>query len=107
MKLVDKQALEFINSEGHRLRGCSYDELVVGIRGIQEVTPLTAPEQLQMYRFTILRARLKDGAVRVVLDGERSVLKFGRRGCMDSFDKLPDNSVREIPEGDEDYSGKG
>ena len=61
-----------------------------------------------MYRFTVTRAKLENGAVRILLDGERPVLgRFAETGCFDSFDKLPDDSVREIPESDQDYSGKG
>jgi hypothetical protein len=108
MKRIDKQALEFLNSEGERLRRCSHDELASGISGTQAVTPLAPAEALPMYRFTVTRAKLENGAVRVLLDGERSVLGgVGKTGCFDSFDKLPDDSVREIPESDEDYSGKG
>jgi hypothetical protein len=108
MKLVDKQALEFLGAEGERLRRCSYDELRPGIGTVEEFAKLTGPDTLHGYQFTITRTNLNDGAVRVFLDGERLTFRgFGRTGCFDSFDKLPDNTVREIPKGDEDHCGKG
>ena len=33
MKRIDKQAIEFLSSEGERFRRCSYDELASGIGG--------------------------------------------------------------------------
>jgi hypothetical protein len=107
MKRIDKQAIEFLGSEGERFRRCSYDELASGISGSPTVASLASAEGLRMYRFKVTRAKLENGAIRVLLDGERSVLGgLGKTGCFDSFDKLPDDSVQEIEEGDEDYSGK-
>jgi hypothetical protein len=108
MTLIDKHALEFLGSEGERLRRCSYDELLLGIGSIPQVSLLAAPDGLDDYHFTITRAKRSDGAVRILLNGERSLFRgLGQTGCFDSFDKLPNDSVREIPESDGDYSGKG
>ncbi len=107
MRTTDKQAWEFVEAEGLRLRGSSYLELSTGMTGLEDVVPLASPETLNAYRFSRRRTKLKDGSVRIYIDGVRPSLGgLLSSRHFDAFDKLPDDSVREIPMADEDYCGK-
>jgi hypothetical protein len=83
---------------GDQLRSASFADLLNELGETRCETSLVSPIGLEEYSFNVLRARLADGAVRVLVRGERKLIGGVLvNAVLDSFEKLPDGTVREIP----------
>lgn len=107
MALLDKQAESFVVSYGDKLRRLSFAELSKNLSGQEDRTEIPAPETLKGYRFSLARALLQDGRVRILVRGYRPILwGLSERGVHDGFDIFPNGKVQEIRRSDEDYCGR-
>lgn len=112
MKSIDELAENFVTAEANKLRLSTFAELTNNLAGAPDPRvgisePVSVPDSLLPYQVFLTRVMLQDGAVRVLFEGYRpavwGVVSFG---VSDAFDKLPDNTVREIPPNDEDSVGR-
>lgn len=107
MAEVDKRASQFVMTYGDKLRASSFSELSRNLGQVEKRTELSVPDELKPYRFSLISAPLKDGRIRLIVEGWRPILwGIVQNRAMDAFDVFPDGTIKEIPKSDEDYCGR-
>lgn len=107
MAEVDKRASQFAMTYGDKLRASSFSELSKNLGQFEEKTELSMPDELKPYRFSLIRAPLKDGRIRLIVEGWRPILwGMAQSRAINAFDVFPDGTIKEIPKSDEDYCGR-